>query len=89
MSEVNWMRWKEQLNDARERLRQRGLADAGDVFDQQVAAREQRDQRELDDVFLALDDVRDRALKLGEAGAGGSRRGLQFAEPSATKSELL
>ena len=62
------MRWNEQWNESRQRLRQRGLADAGNVFDQQVAAREQRGQRQLDDVFLALHDARDRALKLGEAG---------------------
>ena len=29
----------------RQRLRQRGFADAGHVFDQQVAARQQRNQR--------------------------------------------
>ncbi len=38
-----------------QRLGERGLADAGNVFDQQVAAREQRDQRELNRFFLAID----------------------------------
>jgi hypothetical protein len=39
MSDVNWMRWKVQWKRARQGLRQRGLADAGHVFNQQVAAR--------------------------------------------------
>ena len=61
------------VEGTRERLRQRRLADAGNVLDQQVAARQQRRQRQLDHVVLALDDVRDRALQLGEAGAGWRR----------------
>ncbi len=69
----------------RESLRERGLADARNVFNQQMAAREQRGERELDDVFLALHDARDRAQKLGEARAGVRRGCLQFAWPSATK----
>ena len=52
------------MKGVRERLRQRGLADAGNVFDQQVAARQQRHQRELDGFFLALNDARNRALKI-------------------------
>jgi len=47
----------------RERLRQGGLADSGNVFDEQVAPREQRDQRELDGVFFAVDRTRDGALQ--------------------------
>ena len=39
----------------RKRLGERGFADAGNVFDQQVAAREQRDQGQLDRFFLAVD----------------------------------
>ena len=77
---------------AGERLRESRLADAGYVFDQQVAAREKGGERELDDLFLALHHARDRALKLGEAAAGGGGRdvgrGLQLAQPSATKSEF-
>ena len=38
-----------------EGARERGLADAGDVLDEQVAAREERDERELDGVVLALE----------------------------------
>ena len=37
MSLVNWRRWKRAVDGARQGLGQRGLADAGDVFDQQVA----------------------------------------------------
>ena len=55
----------------RERVSQRGLADSGDVFDQQMAAREQRDQRELDDFFFALDDAGDGVLELGDLKIGG------------------
>src|SRR5271155_786330 len=70
---------------ARQSLRKRGLADARNVFNQQMPAREQRGERELDDVFLALYDARDRVQKFGEARAGVSRGCLQFAWPSATK----
>src|SRR6266852_6387535 len=60
-----------------ERLRESGLADAGDVFDEQVAAREQGDQRELDGVFLAVDGARDGALELRNDLGGGSRHVLK------------
>ena len=69
----------------RQSLRERGLADAWNVFNQQMAAREQRGEGELDDIFLALHDARDRAQKIGEARAGIARGCLQFAWPSATK----
>src|SRR5258708_10427510 len=45
-----------------ERLRESGLANAGNVFDEQVAAREQGDQRELNSIFLAIDGARNGAL---------------------------
>ncbi len=47
-----------------EGLRERGLADAGNVFDEQVAAREQGDECELDGLFLAVNDAGDGALQL-------------------------
>ncbi len=47
-----------------EGLRQRRLADAGYVFDEQMPAGEQRDERELDGFFLAVDGARDGALQL-------------------------
>ena len=40
---------------ASERARERRLADAGHVLDEEVAAREQRHERELDDFGLALE----------------------------------
>jgi len=45
-------------------LRESGLADSGNVFDQQVAARKQGDERELDGVFFAVDGARNGALEL-------------------------
>ena len=57
MSLVNWMRWKSQAERARQRVRERGLADARDVLDQQVAAREQAGERHADLRLLAEDDL--------------------------------
>ena len=44
---------------ARQHVRERGLADAGQILDQQVAAREQAGEREADLLFLAEDDAAD------------------------------
>ena len=44
------------IDRARQGLRQRGLTHAGHIFNQQVAARQQADHREPDDVALAADD---------------------------------
>src|SRR6266481_1002769 len=52
-------------------------ADAGNVFDEQVAAREQRDEGELDGVFLAVDGARDGALKLRDDWGGGGGHWLK------------
>ncbi len=60
-----------------ERLRERGLADSGNVFDEQVAPREQSDQRELNGIFLAVDGARDGALELRDDLRGGSRHRLK------------
>src|SRR5712692_2164153 len=60
-----------------ERLRESGFADSGNVFDEQVTAREQGNQRELDGVFLAVDGARDGALKLRDDLGGGSRHVLK------------
>ena len=46
-----------QAERAREHVRERGLADAGQVLDQQVAAREQAGQRQPHLRFLAEDDL--------------------------------
>ncbi len=40
------------IDGAGERLSERGLADAGNAFDQKVSAGENADQREADDVIL-------------------------------------
>src|ERR1700730_11772490 len=76
------------IERARERLRQSSLADAGNVFDEQMAAREKGGERELDDVFLTFYDARNGLLKLGETRAGAGGGCLQFRWPSATKSVL-
>ena len=79
------------LEGPRDRLRESGLPNAGDVFDQQMPARQQRGQRELDHVFLALHDAPDRALQVRKARADGSTDVggcLQFPKPSATKSAI-
>src|SRR6266849_9075227 len=60
-----------------ERLRESSFADAGYVFDEQVAAREKGDERELDGLFLAVDGPRDGALELGDDLRGGSRHVLK------------
>src|SRR5882762_1501464 len=60
-----------------ERLSESGLADAGDVFDEQMAAREQGDERELDGVFLAIDGARDGALELRDDLGGGGGHWLK------------
>ena len=52
-----------QPSDAASALRQRGLADAGHVLDEQVAAREQRDHREPDRLGLAADHAADVVLE--------------------------
>ena len=54
----------------RERLRQRRLADAGNVLDQQVAAREQAGEREPQRLVLADDD----AVELRQDGGKALRR---------------
>ena len=58
-SGVNWIRANVQSIERGQRLRQARLADAGDVLDQEVALGDQAQQRELDDLGLALDDPLD------------------------------
>src|SRR5690606_5237965 len=62
---------------SRECPRQGALADAGDVLDQQVAARDQADQRQIDDLILAVDPASDRRPDLGEGlGVARERAGI-------------
>ena len=58
----------------RERLRERGLADAGDVLDEQVAAGEQAGDA-IADVRAFADD--DRANLVDQSGQAGGEVGLQ------------
>ena len=58
-SGVNWMRRTLHAIERADRLGQQGLADAGDVLDEDVALGQQRDEREADHLGLALDDRRD------------------------------
>ena len=57
---MNWIAAHRAVDRPRQRLGQHGLADAGDVLDQQVALGEQHGQGEADDVALALDHRLDR-----------------------------
>ena len=53
MSGVNWMRWKLVEIAARERLERERLREARHAFEQDVAAREQRDDQTIDEGMLA------------------------------------
>jgi hypothetical protein len=53
-------------------VRERGLADAGQVLDEQVAAREQAGEREADHALLAQDDAAGGFGDLLEFGGHGS-----------------
>jgi hypothetical protein len=55
---------KRAMKRFRKGLGEGGLAHAGNVFDEQVAARQQGDQRKLNGVFLTVDRARDGALQL-------------------------
>ena len=68
---MNWTRAYLRPEGRGQRLRQRRLADAGDVLDQQVAAREQAGERELQRLGLADDD----AVELREDGGETLRDG--------------
>ncbi len=68
-SGVNWMRWQVPPIERRDRLGQRGLADAGDVLDEEVALGEQAHEREVHLFPLALDHALDVAEQGGEQAA--------------------
>ena len=48
-----------QVQHARKRAQQRGLAQSGNAFEQHVAAGEQADENAVDDILLADDDLSD------------------------------
>ena len=58
----------------RDRLRQRGFADAGQVFDKAVAARNQATDRQAHLLRFAQNNGFDRADGLVEIGANGGKR---------------
>ena len=58
-------------------MRERGLADAGHVLDEQMPAREQRHERQPDGLRLALDDAPDGPLQVADL--LGRRRRARFA----------
>ena len=58
-SGVNWMRLNSPPIDVGERLDGHRLGEAGHAFDEQVAARQQRDDQPLEQVVLADDDLLD------------------------------
>ena len=53
---------KVRIDAARQRLRERGLADAGNVFDQQMPARQQAGQRQPQDFGLAANGLTQRGF---------------------------
>jgi len=59
---------------AGERAGERGLADAGHVLDEHMAARRQRSDGEAHYAGLAVDDLGDGGFEAGERGAGVARR---------------
>ena len=65
------------VEGSRESLGESGLAYAGNVFNQQMAARQQGGERELNYVFFAFYDARNRAQKLGESFTGGVGWGVR------------
>jgi hypothetical protein len=58
-----------------ERLSESGFAYTWNVFDEQMAAREKRDERELNGFFFAVDGARNGALQLRNDLRGGGRHG--------------
>ena len=59
------------LEGMRQGLGQRGLAHAGHVLDQQMAARQQGDERQFNGFVLAANHAPNGALQLGDQGRGG------------------
>ena len=66
MSAVNWMRAKRPPIERARAGRERGLAHAGHVLDEQVAAREEADHREAYHAGLADDAAGDVLLEGGD-----------------------
>jgi hypothetical protein len=69
-------------------LRKSGFSYAGNVFDEQVAAREQGDQRKLYGFFLAVNGARNGALELRNDLRGSGRHWLKTPDNPVTKERL-
>lgn len=54
---MNWTRKKSEPEELCERVRQRGFADTGEIFDEQVSARQQAGKCKPDLPLLAEDDL--------------------------------
>ncbi len=61
------------IDGAGKRIGEGRFADAGDVFNQQMAAREEPDKTEADDFGLAAQDIAEVGFELVEAAAQGDR----------------
>ena len=70
---MNWIRRNVQPSERASGLGEHGLADAGDVLDQDVALGEQRDHAQADGVVLALDDVLDGLAMRSKYAANASK----------------
>ena len=76
-SGVNWMRVNVPPSALRERRHGQRLAEAGDAFEEAVAAGEQADEHPLEDALLADDDAPKLDEHLLEASTGcGERLGV-------------
>jgi len=69
-------------------LGKRGFTYAGNIFDEQMAAREKRDERELNGFFFAVDGARDGALQLRHDLRGSGRHWLKTPDNPVTKERL-
>ena len=67
-----------QLQHARQRAQQRGLAQAGNAFEQNVAAREQAGENAVDHFLLADDDFPDLVANFLELACGELERGFRL-----------
>ena len=78
MSLVNCSRWKLPSTARAERLRESGLADAGHVLDQQMAARKQTHEGHADNLRFAAKAGLDRGFQIPKCrrrcARGGFRR---------------
>jgi hypothetical protein len=70
------------------RLRKSGFAYTRNIFDEQMAAREKRDERELNGFFFAVNGARNGALQLRNDLRGGGRHWLKTPEYPVTKERL-